>query len=563
MFEFLWSKRKPTASEIKIHPVVLLILDGWGVAPASYGNAISQAKTPNMNKLLSLYPHGELLASGESVGLPANEVGNTEVGHLTIGSGRVILQSLKRITQSIEDGSFFENKGFKLAYEHVVKNGSTLHLMGLVGTGNVHSSVAHLYKLLEYYKQLRVEKVCLHLFTDGRDSPPKEAVDVVSKLEEYLKSIKMGKIATIGGRYFGMDRDRRWERTQKAYEAIVQGKGRPASSAVEAIEQSYQAGVTDEFIEPTVITENGSPVGSVADGDAVVFFNFRIDRPKQLTMAFVLPDFENLRDFEFGYEPDQGKVKQEKVKGPTFVREKILKNLCFVTMTEYQQKLPVSGVAFPLPKIPFSLSEVIAKAGMRQLHIAESEKERMVTFYFNGLREEKFSGEDYRIVPSPKVASYDKRPEMSVFKIVGEFEKAVLKQEYGFVVMNFANPDMVAHTGNLPATIKACEATDKALGQIVEMVLAYQGALIVTADHGNAEDLLTFPTGTFFYTTARGDLNTDHSNNPVPVIFVGKQFEGVKKVIPKMSLADVAPTVLKLLNLKIPEAMKGTDILVQ
>jgi 2,3-bisphosphoglycerate-independent phosphoglycerate mutase len=549
---------------LKIKPLVLLILDGFGIAPESVGNAIAEAKTPNLNNFKTNYPNSVLIAAGESVGLPANEAGNSEVGHLTIGAGRVIYQSLPKIDMSIKDGSFFENNALLSALAHVRKNNSRLHIMGLVSSGSVHSSINHFYALLQFCQKHNFSNVALHLFTDGRDAPPKDAINVVSKIESYLNNTKCAQIATISGRYWAMDRDARWERTKKAYEAIVSSIGDQASSAVEVIKASYERGITDEFIEPTVITVNGSPVGGVNDNDAVIFFNFRIDRPRQLTMAFVFPNFEELKYVEFGYTPhgkQKAKKEGEKATGPTFKRSKWPRNVCFVTMTEYQKNLPVSAIAFPPEIINGTLAESISKAGLRQLHLTESEKERMVTFYFDGLKDEKFVGEDTDIVPSPNVATYDRKPEMSVNKIVEEFKKAVLKDYYHFFVINFANPDMVAHSGNIKATIKAIEAVDKALGLLVDITLLSSGCVMVTADHGNAEELLTFPIGTFFFTTSKGSVNTEHSNNPVPFYLIDSRFKGRTDILEGGSLADIAPTVLDIMGLPIPKLMTGKSLL--
>jgi len=546
----------------KIKPWVLLVLDGWGIAPASEGNAITLAKTPFINSLIANYPHGQLIASGESVGLPANEVGNTEVGHLTLGAGRVIYQDLKRINIDIEEGAFFENRAFLAAINHTKRYNSKLHIMGLVGTGNVHSSIDHFYALLKFCQKYEVSNVKLHLFTDGRDTPPQEAEVEIRKIEEYLKETKVAEIASIGGRYYAMDRDRRWERTEKAYKAIVVGKGFSADSASNAIRGAYQRGLTDEFIEPTVIVdEQGKPCGNVDNGDAVIFFNFRVDRVRQLTMSFVLRDFETLKSFEFGYAPGTELEEGKATFARTFMREKWPQNMFFVTMTEYHKKLPVSAIAYGPLVVENSFSDVISRANLRQIHMSESEKERFVTYYFDGMRETRVTGEDVLIVPSPKVATYDKKPEMSVFKLVSEFKKELAKDIYNFFVINFANPDMVAHTGDLKATIVAIEAADKAVGQIVEMVKSVDGNLVITADHGNAEELISFPTTSFFFTSQEGGVNTDHSNNPVPVIFVIKSMEGRSVNLPQGALSDVAPTIIHLMGLTVPISMKGKNLL--
>ena len=528
--------------------MVLLILDGWGVAPASEGNAITQAKTPNMDSYTN-YPNGELIASGETVGLPANEAGNSEVGHLTIGAGRVIYQSLPRINIAIKDGSFFDNKAFLSALAHVVKNQSKLHLMGLVSSGTIHSSIEHLYALLEFCKRNKLTGLKLHLFTDGRDAPPNDAVKVISQIEERLIDLRIGSISSISGRFYGMDRDGRWERTKKAYDAIVSGVALQASSAVEAVDTAYQRGQTDEFIEPTILvkpssTGNLGPVSqkiavTVDDNDAVIFFNFRIDRPRQLSQALTLENFESQK---------------------TFTRNKRPRNLFFVTMTEYQKNLPVSAIAFPAQKVNSTLSEVLATEGLKQMHMTESEKERMVTFYFDGLRSARFKGEDVEIIASPRVTTYDKKPEMSVLKTLKRFKRFIRRNKYHFYLLNFANADMVAHSGNVAATIKAIEVVDKVVGEVVNAILERGGTVVITADHGNAEELLTYPTKSFFVTSQSGNVNTEHSNNLVPIYIIGKSLKGKKLGNSKGSLADVATTILPLMGLKPPPEMNGRDL---
>jgi 2,3-bisphosphoglycerate-independent phosphoglycerate mutase len=565
MFDFLKKKKsekiKPKIISGGIKPTVLIVLDGFGIAPASDGNAITKAKTPNLDMFYSTYPHTELIASGESVGLPANEEGNSEVGHLILGSGKVILQSLKRIGKSIEDETFYDKPAFLSAINHVTKYNSALHLMGLVSTGKVHSDIEHFYALLEFCRRKDIKKVYFHLFTDGRDAPPKEGVNIIREIDKRTKELKIGKIATISGRYYAMDRDMRWKRTQKAYEAIVSGVGPTSPSPIDAVKSAYEAGKTDEFIEPTVIVEDGKPVATVDNDDAVIFFNFRVDRPRQLTMAFVMEGFEKIKEFEVEAGPDHDKKERTTVRGPTFKRKKWPKNLFFVTMTQYQKMIRVSAIAFPPIKAQVSLPKVLSDRGLRQLHLTESEKERMVTIYFDGLHEKRLAGEDVLIVPSPKVATYDKKPEMSVYKIVAELKKALEKNVYNFIVMNFANPDMVAHSGNIKATIKAIEHVDKALGEAAEQILAYGGALFVTADHGNAEELLTFPSKNYFFTTHEGKVNTDHSNNPVPLLVISNNFQGKPLKLPRGTLADVAPTILTYMGMEVPDEMTGKDLL--
>ena len=564
MFSILSNKQK-------IKPLVLLILDGWGVAPAAAGNALSIAPKPNFDRFDALYPHGQLIAAGESVGLPANEAGNSEVGHLVIGAGRVIYQSLPRINMAIEDETFYDNKAFLGALKHINTYKSKLHIMGLVSSGTVHSSNEHLYALFEFCKRRKISGVSLHLFTDGRDAPPTDGIKVVSEIEDKLTELNIGRISTISGRYFAMDRDGRWERTQKTYEALVSGRGIRASDPVSAIKTSYTKGLTDEFIEPTVIIPESisSRLGPasvlegevISDNDAVIFFNFRIDRPRQLTMAFTLADFENLKQVEFGYVPHESSKKNEKTEGPTFKRIKRPKNLYFVTMTEYQKNLPVSAIAFPPQDVPDSLPEVLSSYKLNQAHIAESEKERMVTFYFDGMKEKRYIGEDVEIISSPNVSTYDKKPEMSVRKLVAKFKHLIGKEKYHFFVLNFANPDMVGHSGNLVSTIKAIEAVDKATDELINATLAKEGIVVITADHGNAEQLITYPSKSFFVTSSGGQVNTEHSNNPVPIYIIGKQFEKKASLNLSGDLTDVAPTILHLMGLPKPTVMTGKNLL--
>jgi 2,3-bisphosphoglycerate-independent phosphoglycerate mutase len=428
-----------------------------------------------------------------------------------------------------------------------------------------------MYALLQFCKKEELRDVNLHLFTDGRDAPPQNGIEVIKKIEQHLESIKVGRIASITGRYYAMDRDGRWERTQKAYEAIVSGKGLQAFSAVEAVQGAYAKGKTDEFIEPTIILDDtsASKLGpssakesvTVNDNDAVIFFNFRVDRPRQLTMAFVFDDFESLSMVEFGYIPHEGKMKEGKAKGPTFKRTKVPRNVYFVTMTEYQKNLPVGAIAYPPPTISNTLPEILSQRGMLQMHLAESEKERMVTFYFDGLKDERFPGEDVEIISSPDVPTYDKKPEMSVYKIVKSFKRHIKRNKYHFFMLNFANPDMVAHSGNLEATIKAVEAVDKAVGELVKTVLDVDGTVFITADHGNAEELLTFPSRSYFITTSKGSINTEHSNNPVPLLIVSNAFKGNAVTLPKGALSDIAPTILNMMGIPVPPEMDGKNLL--
>lgn len=555
--------KSPKASTLK--PTVLLILDGYGIAPNSEGNAIARANRPNLASYPKNYPHGELIASGESVGLPANEVGNTEVGHLTLGAGRVIDQDLVRINKSIKDMSFFDNKSLIDALNHIKdKPHYKFHIAGLVGTGNVHSSLSHFWALIDFCKRNRLTDVCLHLFLDGRDSPTQEGISIVEKIDAEMKNSKIGRISTIAGRYYAMDRDGRWDRIKLAYEAMVLGRGKLAKNAVEAVKRSYDEGKTDEFVEPVVMTDDsGKPVGLVDDGDSFVFFNFRIDRPRQLTMSFVMPDFENIREFDFGKDPEREGRKEGKVHfvGGTFKREKVVKNLYFVTMTEYQENLPVNGIAFPKIVVNETLSEIISRQKLFQMHMSESEKERFVTYYFNGQKEGKFFGEESVIVPSPQVATYDLKPEMSADKLVQEYKRRSNEGKYSFFVINFANADMVGHTGNLAAAIRAVEHLDKAVSEVINWTMGLGGTVLITADHGNAEELLTYPSTSFFITTEKGKASTDHSNNPVPIIIISEAFKGKALDLGRGALADVAPTILHIMNIKKPIAMTGRSLL--
>jgi len=538
--------------------VVLLILDGWGIAPDGKGNSISLAKPRNFKSLIASFPHTQLEASGEAVGLPKGEAGNTETGHLNLGAGRIVYQDLMRINMSIAEGSFFKNPVFIKAIEHCRQNNSKLHLLGLVGGGSIHASMGHLFALLHFAREQNFDNVYLHIFTDGRDSLPSSALLYLDQLKEAMQKEKVGTIASIMGRYWAMDRDFRWDRTAKAYFALTDGIGDKVSSAYEAVQNSYKAGITDEFINPAVVVDDsGKPVGLIEENDAVIFFNFRIDRPRQLTKAFVLDDFESKAGAEWGFDPFTlsyyQKRNEEIPSRPVFKRGEKLKNLFFVTMTEYQKGLNVY-VAFPKEIVAMPLARVLAEKGIMQLHAAESEKERFVTYYFNGQHEFPFPGEDRLIIPSPKVPTYDLLPEMSALRLT----EAVLNQlsftpeSYGFVVVNLANPDMVGHTGNIDAASKACLIVDECIGQIVKKILAIDGVAIITSDHGNAEEMIDPITG---------QSNTEHSTNPVPFIVVGNQLETFPQTLSSGILADVAPTILSLLGIEKPLDMTGKDLL--
>ncbi|MBI4138791.1 2,3-bisphosphoglycerate-independent phosphoglycerate mutase [Candidatus Uhrbacteria bacterium] len=520
-------------------PVVLIVLDGFGIAPTAEGNAVRSAKMPVFQKLVESYPAMTVRASAEAVGLSWGEMGNSEVGHLTIGAGRIFYQSYPRISISIENGEFFEHPTLLAAVNHAKSKKSTLHLMGLVSPGAVHAADEHLYALLDLCQRQKFDRVAVHAFLDGRDTIFNSGVGFIRSLEQKMSDLGVGKVATLAGRFFAMDRDNRWDRVQKTYDAIALGKAdATATSAVDAITASYAQSVYDEEFIPTVIQKGGKPVATVNENDACIFFNFRPDRSRELTKAFVLPNFDKFpRSF--------------------------IPNLFFATFTEYEKDLPVQ-VAYPPQLIDTCLARVISDAGLKQLHIAETEKYAHVTFFLNGMREEEFPGEDRVIIPSPRVSTYDKAPEMAAMQIAEKVVQEIAKGTYDFIALNFANPDMVGHTGNEPATVTACETVDKAIGQIVDAALAVGGTVVITADHGNAEEVKNLTTG---------EIDKEHSTNPVPFLVVGKSYEGLKAptgdVIggdlaltpPVGMLADVAPTILNMMELPIPEDMTGRPLM--
>ncbi len=518
----------------RLKPIVLIILDGWGIAPPSHGNAITLAKTPNFSKLISSYPTMSLSASGIEVGLSWGEQGNSEVGHLNLGSGKIVYQILPKIDKAIKDGDFFKNEAFLEVIKHVRKNNSKLHLIGLVSKGNVHSSMDHLFALLQLCQIKKIKNTFIHAILDGRDTPYNSASSFIKELQEKIKELKTGKIATLAGRFYAMDRDNHWERIEMVYKAMTEGEGRKANSPSQAIANSYAQKNFDEEFLPTVILENGKPTALIDDNDGIIFFNFRPDRARELTKAFVLPDFDG------------------------FQRKKILKNLFFVTFVEYEEGLPTK-VAFYPEKIEYPLARVLSENGFSQLHIAETEKYAHVTYFFNGGREEKFPGEDWILIPSPRVVSYDQKPEMSAKEITEKVISFLNLDKYDFILINFANPDMVAHTGEMIATIKAIETVDFCLGQIINKVLEKNGLAIVTADHGNAEELINLQTG---------EVDKEHSTNPVPFILVANHLKEEKKEVPDLSLvqpigilADVSPTILKILNIPQPKEMNGLPLI--
>lgn len=536
--------------------VVLIVLDGWGLAPPGPGNAISLANLKNIPHFWQSFPHGELAASGEAVGLPSGEDGNTETGHINLGAGRVVYQDLPRINMSIADGSFFKNDAFIAAMRYAQTHESNLHIMGLISDAGVHANREHLYALLEMARQQQLSRpVYLHLFTDGRDSPPQAGLRFVSEVEEKIASLGVGKIATIIGRYYAMDRDRRWGRTERAYEALTEGIGEVSSSAVEAIKASYAAGITDEFIKPTVITgEGGAKLPRIANHDAVIFYNYRIDRPRQLTRAFTLPNFESYTQ-QMSFDPYAVKYYHRHIVTPDesiapFKRRVVLPDLFFVTMTEYERNLPCT-VAYPNISVRVPLGEVFGDLNLRQLRLAETEKERFVTYYFNGIRDTPFAGEDRIIVPSQKVATYDLAPEMSAREITKKLVDRVALDVYSLILVNFANADMVGHTGNIPAAIKACEIIDECVGEIVTACFSNNACCMITADHGNVEEMLG----------PNGEVDTEHSTFPVPFMMIAKEYRGYPQTLPYGKLADVATTILAYLKIPVPGVMSGKNLL--
>lgn len=536
-------------------PIVLLILDGWGIGPNNAGNAIAQANTPNLNKYWLSYPHTQLEASGHAVGLPQGEDGNTETGHLNIGAGHIVYQDLPRINMAIADGSFFKNQAFLDAMAYVKKNNSTLHLMGLIGAGGVHSNIEHLYALLNLCAQQQLTKVNIHGFTDGRDSPPTSGLSYVRDIMSRCEQLGVGQIASLMGRYYAMDRDRRWERIEKAYNALTIGEGASCIlDPIASLQDQYDQGITDEFIEPIVICNQDGTHRVVADNDAVIFINYRIDRPRELSRAFVLPDFEqgmtNVAFDPYNEKYDKTNIQQMQAVH-TFQRRKVLNNLFFTTMTMYEDALPVR-VAFPPQHIEMPLGKVFAEYGLRQLRVTETEKERFVTYYMNGQVEELIAGEERVIIPSKGVKSYDQAPEMSAREIAKEIVSRLKSNLYDVVISNICNGDMVGHTGNFDAAVRACEIVDEVVGQIVEYVLLVNGMVFITADHGNVEEMINNSTG---------EADTEHSIYPVPFFVIGKQFAGKPTMMPSGILADVAPTILKQMGIPKPPKMSGRALI--
>ena len=500
-------------------PLTLIIMDGFGISPETYGNAIKAAKTPNLDKLFAENPFTTIGASGMDVGLPDGQMGNSEVGHTNIGAGRIVYQELTRITKSIKDGDFFENEALKKAMDAAKKDGAALHLAGLLSDGGVHSHFDHLIGLLEMAKKSGVKNVFVHCLMDGRDVPPTSGKDFVALLQQKMQEIGVGKIATVMGRYYAMDRDKRWDRLERAYDAMVYGEGIQNPDPVAAIRESYQNGVTDEFVEPVVCDKEGT----ISDNDAIIFFNYRPDRAREITRAFVDPAFDG---FQREYFP-----------------------VTYVCNTEYDATMPNVLVAFPRITIHNGLGEYLSKLGLTQLRIAETEKYAHVTFFFNGGVEAPYPGEDRVLVASPKVATYDLQPEMSAYEVTEKCVERIESGAYDVIILNFANCDMVGHTGNYDAAVKAVETVDECVGKVVDATLKMGGIAMITADHGNAEQMLQ---------SDGVSPMTAHTTNPVPFILCGAGNE-----LREGRLADIAPTILDVMGLEKPEEMDGQSLILR
>ena len=506
-------------------PVMLMILDGFGIAPKQDGNAVEIANKPNYDKYFAQYPHTELQASGLAVGLPEGQMGNSEVGHLNIGAGRIIYQELTRITKEIKEGNLFNNEALVKAVDNALANNTALHAMGLLSDGGVHSHIDHLKGLLDLAKKKGLEKVYVHAFMDGRDVAPGSGIEFVKELESYMAEIGVGKIATISGRYYAMDRDNRWERVELAYNAMALAQGETANSAVECMENSYHDNKSDEFVLPCVIKEDGNPVAKINNGDSVIFFNFRPDRAREITRAIVDREFAG------------------------FQREQL--NVTFVCMTQYDKTLKGVEVAYRAESLTNTLGEYVSNKGLNQLRIAETEKYAHVTFFFNGGVEAPYANEDRALVASPNVATYDLKPEMSANEVTEELINRLDQDKYDMIILNYANPDMVGHTGVMEAAVKAVETVDTCLGKVVEKVLSLDGTVFITADHGNAEVMVDY---------SNGNPMTAHTIDPVPFLWISKDAEG-KSLAEDGKLSDIAPTMLTVMGLEVPAEMSGKNLM--
>lgn len=500
-------------------PTMLMILDGFGINPRQEGNAIAEAAKPHLDEIFSKYPKTTLKACGLDVGLPEGQMGNSEVGHLNIGAGRIVYQDLTMITKEIEEGKFFDNSAFAKAIDHVKKNGSTLHLQGLLSDGGVHSHITHLMALIDLAKMRGVENLAVHCFLDGRDVPPRCALKYIDMLTDHMEKTGLGKIGVVSGRYYAMDRDKRWERLQKAYDAITAAEGLHAVTGQKAVEEAYERDENDEFVLPTVV----DGYEGMHDGDAVIMFNFRPDRAREITRALVDRDFDG------------------------FARKKTVKDLCYICMTQYDAEMPDVTLAYP-PETPANtLGVYISSLGMKQLRIAETEKYAHVTFFFNGGAEEPEKNEDRILVASPGVATYDLQPEMSAPEVTEKVLEAIGTDKYDVIILNFANADMVGHTGVMDAAVKAIETLDECVPKIVDAVLAKGGQILLTADHGNADEMMD----------EKGNTMTAHSLNDVPLVNISENPQPLKD---GGRLCDIAPTLLKLMNLDIPAEMTGKPL---
>lgn len=503
---------------------ILMILDGVGLNDETNGNAFKLASTPNLDRYIAKYPNSHIKTSGMAVGLPEGQMGNSEVGHTNIGAGRICYQELTRITKEIEEEDFFKNEELLKAINHVKKNGSALHLMGLLSDGGVHSHNSHLYALLKLAKQNGIKNVYIHAFLDGRDTPPTSATEYIKELIIKIKEIGVGKIATLSGRYYAMDRDKRWERIKLAYDAMVYGIGSKFRNEEKAIENSYEAEEFDEFVKPIVIVDEAQEaIATVSSGDSVVFYNFRPDRARQITRAFT---DESFNEFE----------------------TKRIDDLCFVTMTKYDDSLKNVLVAYKPQVLKNTFGEYISDLGYKQLRIAETEKYAHVTFFFNGGREENYKGEERILVPSPKVATYDLKPEMSAYEVTQNLLKVIDEEKYDVIIVNYANGDMVGHTGNIEKAIEAVEVVDECVGKVISLLEKKGGEGIITADHGNCEYMLD---------TKTGEVITSHSTFDVPIIVVSDRV----KSIHDGKLCDLAPTMCKLMGIQQPEEMTGNSVI--